>query len=680
MAAQPGKVEIRVQGIGDMNFYSALGSPDLPPGRRRVQVADPPPLPRHRLRIVNWSRANRRTTKGIAWYLAFPFTLMNLVGYMQPSRSRPSRVLSAAVATLSVLLTISAFAWLVVLTESVLAHLPGAAPGVRGGWWICAAAAALLVGVLVGRAVRDERRTSSNPRSGADVRPESSGQPESATGSWLTTGVHIAAVIVFALVTALIRPAELPWSGWPSVPTPTAEGMMPKLDAMTALVVVTVLMAMLGAALLQGQSWYARLRRGAGGGGASGGGDSEVSGGGNDDSGSDDDGSDSARGDDGGSARWESGGLGTAGAVLVTAMALLHAGLDLIRMTLDNLTDYAVHVFRPRAVVDPSGIPRLLLAYNDPATLGDNRLDFLPAHAVLFLILLSGSAALVARWFHGPGLWALLRYQAEGWRWLHRVMTDLARVLRWVLLIAGIAMVAGSYAGISWLESSRTERIFPLLLILINTLAAVVVLVVLFAQFHGLRRIIGWISDVAGFWPIRHHPLSGVSYRKAVVAGIRMEIARHSGTHVVLVGHSQGSVLCAWLLAAGGPAAEETVPAGGSAAAASPVAAEAAAGQVQLVTCGSPLGLLYPLFFPAQFTSGFFARVNRNSAAWMNFWRPTDPLATAVVQARNTELPDPRPGDPLNVHFDYWTDPAQMAYIAALPEPDEAPVSHRQVR
>jgi hypothetical protein len=69
-------LEVRVHGIGDHSTFSALGRPKYKElVDSRVWSGQVPQLPAHPLRLVNWSRANRKITRHLGWYLAFPFTL-----------------------------------------------------------------------------------------------------------------------------------------------------------------------------------------------------------------------------------------------------------------------------------------------------------------------------------------------------------------------------------------------------------------------------------------------------------------------------------------------------------------------------------------------------------------------------------------------------------------------------
>lgn len=162
------------------------------------------------------------------------------------------------------------------------------------------------------------------------------------------------------------------------------------------------------------------------------------------------------------------------------------------------------------------------------------------------------------------------------------------------------------------------------------------------------------VADVVGFWPILSHPFAGLSYRNAVVGVLRERIVRWQsavkGDPIVFAGHSQGSVLAAWLLR----------PAEAREAGIRP-------GTVYLVTCGSPLRSLYGTFFTSHFSAQFFEEVRDFSAGWRNFWRDTDPIATPVHGAEDVQIEDANLDDfgrhVYRGHGDYWIEEQQMDAI-----------------
>jgi pimeloyl-ACP methyl ester carboxylesterase len=182
--------------------------------------------------------------------------------------------------------------------------------------------------------------------------------------------------------------------------------------------------------------------------------------------------------------------------------------------------------------------------------------------------------------------------------------------------------------------------------LLLQLAGAAAVLTLLLGQLRTVQEVLGRAADAAGFWPVRDHPLAGASYREAVIAGIEQEAARLGPTRVALVGYSQGSVICAWLVA-------ET-----------PALSDCR--ELHLVTTGSPLVSLYSAFFPAYFTDGWFGRVADRSTGWANFWRATDPVGTPVPGAVNVELTDPDAAGTVQGHGGYWNAPEVIKHVAAV--------------
>ena len=80
--------------------------------------------------------------------------------------------------------------------------------------------------------------------------------------------------------------------------------------------------------------------------------------------------------------------------------------------------------------------------------------------------------------------------------------------------------------------------------------------------------------------------------------------------------------------------------------------------RITLFTCGSPLWSLYAAFFPTYFGRDFFQRVAANSARqeWFNYWRLTDPIATALPYAHDDDVTELR-SEPLRGHSEYWRGP-----------------------
>ncbi|WNG82394.1 hypothetical protein C6A86_001410 [Mycobacterium sp. ITM-2016-00316] len=169
-----------------------------------------------------------------------------------------------------------------------------------------------------------------------------------------------------------------------------------------------------------------------------------------------------------------------------------------------------------------------------------------------------------------------------------------------------------------------------------------------------LRKTVEGIADIACFWPITLQPLGARTYRTHAIDGIADALKQAGKAPTVLVGHSQGSVLAPWTLTS-----DQTT--------AVVKAQWPDPDDLVLVTCGSPLESLYATFFPHSFNRTWFADVNAKVKAWQNFWRDTDPIASALPYESidSTPIPDP-PGKETKVfaHSDYWIAEEQRTFIS----------------
>lgn len=570
--------EIRIHGIGDHEYYTSLGLPVEKPLNSWVQVATPPPLPDHRLRILNWSRSRRQTT-GFLWYLAFPFTLANVAGRMEPvgRSAAPAAFLRAIVVAVAVVLTLSQLAWLIVLGETILRYL-NLMPSVLRA--VPLIAAALLTTWLAHRYLTVVKAQSGQLRS--HVRPLA----------------HAAVVIGAGILLSLAPPAQLIHGGWPSTPMPDG---VSRLDAMALWIALSTGIAFAASLLLAIRSNVAS--------------------------------------EDG---KRPNAPLAAAGVLLAVAVPLMHAVTALVRMVLDNLLGYVTGLFG--WVRGPQPHSGILLPYDNPADPGDSRLDLFPFLALIAVVAALLAAAVVLVSVPGPGLPPITGGRAARGRWWHSFSAAAPRLLPRILPLAIVLALAAMTAAVLLGEGRLGGPWLALAILGLQIAGAVVVLVVLLGQLRPLREVLGKIADVAGFWPVRDHPLAGSSYRDAVVDGISELVNRHAGGEVVLVAHSQGSVLCAWLIAR----------------------ARTAAVRPHLVTAGSPLGSVYTRFFPATFTPQLLADVAAGTRSWTNFWRNTDPVGFPILHASNRELPDPRADGIVRSHRDYWTEPEIVARVAAL--------------
>jgi hypothetical protein len=155
------------------------------------------------------------------------------------------------------------------------------------------------------------------------------------------------------------------------------------------------------------------------------------------------------------------------------------------------------------------------------------------------------------------------------------------------------------------------------------------------------RRTIGVLWDVGTFWPRSYHPLSPPSYTERAVPELqrRMWWLHDNGGHVMLVAHSQGSVVATAALVQPGCRPADDHPA--------------------LITFGSPVCKLYSWAFPAYFDRTLLEPLEPGKAGrlndWRNFYYPTDPIGGSVAP----DLPAAG-GDPVDEEF---LDPAQCYYL-----------------
>ncbi|GIF23073.1 hypothetical protein Ate02nite_58030 [Paractinoplanes tereljensis] len=173
------------------------------------------------------------------------------------------------------------------------------------------------------------------------------------------------------------------------------------------------------------------------------------------------------------------------------------------------------------------------------------------------------------------------------------------------------------------------------------------------------RRWLGVLWDVGTFWPRSFHPFAPPCYTERAVPDLQRRIRwlNDSGSRVVVVAHSQGSVLAALALV------------------------QQPAGQPTLVTFGSPLMKLYGWAFPAYVHGDVLNHVQE----WRNFFYPTDYIGGPVDRKGvDVPLPDPdsawyvagEPMPPMRRHTGYWSDEAmwrQIDQLAAEPRRARVP-------
>jgi hypothetical protein len=152
--------------------------------------------------------------------------------------------------------------------------------------------------------------------------------------------------------------------------------------------------------------------------------------------------------------------------------------------------------------------------------------------------------------------------------------------------------------------------------------AGIVGLAVAATRDREKRRMVGVLWDVITFWPRANHPLTPPCYSERTVPELVGQLwylaANHR--HVVLTGHSQGSII----------------------AAATVLQADAAGlPRTGLLTFGCPLRRLYARNFPAYFGHNTVEAVRaREPNRWINLWAMTDPIGSWVLVNDNAVMAD----------------------------------------
>lgn len=621
-------VEIRVHGIGDHNDWSGLGSPTLiyDGAPLAPDVAQPPTLPDHTVLLVNWSRTSRKRS-GWLWYLALPFTVVNAAGYMVPTgdagTERTDRQVRTSSVATGLVLTVLGYVWLVAIVETIARRSLLSVTSMRHAGTVIAVAVGVLLSL--GMAWRRRRRS------------------DDARTPFGVYALNMLAVVAATVATLAVRPAHqrinAAWmpdvfttygpsatyrqvSGNEVVPTfaqrVSSGELVSYLDALTTTSVLGILLVVLIA--------FGVLVRGL------------VA---------------DPKGD-------RPSALATAMA-LVSAAVLLISVASALRLFLDNFVAYL-----SRKDLLLGGDPEAHAPYSARIMLpplntyfanrDDYAMDLLSILGAIGVLALLAGSLLVNLLPFGAGRarWTSKRRKkknpvadraAAAWR--RELVMSLPKTLGPTLAVGFLCWLAGIFI-VARVVTEWSLRYWDLAVFIVQaTSVAAVATIIAGRRVDAVRKPLSMLADLLGFWPVASHPLAGASYRSVVVAGISEQLHESTTSARVLVGHSQGSVLCAWTLA--------YLP-------------DDDHSSVDLVTCGSPLRSLYALFFPRQFDAAFFERIKCRARNWVNFWRDTDPIATPVTGIADDDIPinDPDAAGVLRVHSDYWTAPKQLEHVAAL--------------
>ncbi|GAB3684627.1 hypothetical protein [Saccharopolyspora tripterygii] len=209
------------------------------------------------------------------------------------------------------------------------------------------------------------------------------------------------------------------------------------------------------------------------------------------------------------------------------------------------------------------------------------------------------------------------RKAASAWKFAdlqRRYSHQFFLVIAGVLTISTAASLIARFAGmpqIGWLSAIGVVALAGLAVGLLR-------MVFLAATKRDTARVLGVLGDLALFWPREAHPVVPPCYALKVIPELADRAAEHladPNTRVVLVGHSQGSLLAAVAAAR----LLETLP-------------EQDRERVGLVTAGSQLQWAYPRAFPGVVPhSALRDLAGGLGHRWRSLCRGTDPLGGAVT-------------------------------------------------
>jgi hypothetical protein len=625
---RPHGIEVRVHGIGDHATFSALGRPKYKElVDSRVWIGEVPPLPTHQLRLVNWSRANRQITRHLSWYLAFPFTLLNVAGYMEPKERWPRYLMRAGVALASICLSVSMAAWITVILETAWRAVVFEDDRLTGVVLQAIGPSLLIVFVMyrifVGRALVDK-------------------------GGALISVTTIAALI--SMVFYLHSKPASETGGWLHRRLVNPGDGENAADAMTTIVTTTTTIVWLIAlALCVFALWKKRD------------------------------------------------GAAYAGAaiLLVLAVTLLHAAGSMLRLFTASLVgfvpsnnDRLVHI-SPGTSMRNVLLPKPDDLHSEVVTSVGNalRIDLIP---VFFIAMLALSAAIFwveLQWQHRRTSKAVSPKTADDTsrRYTKGASRTHDLVLSLPTELATPATLAILATGIVWMVmcagfTDANPRLIGEMLLTLQIVGAVAILLIIVRRpekmADRLRRTFGSVADIAGFWAPDLHPLAGASYRRSLISGIRQAIndlvLQHPSAPIALVGHSQGSVVCAWFIR-GGHWTEQPTEGCSDRRALRDELLEASdsdrSDRIALFTCGSPLSTLYETFFPRYFDQSFFRKTSSmtyRGTWWRNYWRKTDPIGSPLSVRRPVDNVDvtERMDEETMGHGEYWREARLRGGIA----------------
>jgi hypothetical protein len=655
-------VEIRIHGVRDHPDYSSLGgarpvdddpSDTANDSSHRTRTLRAPALPDHELWLFNWSRTSR-SIGGFFWYLALPFTLLNVVGQTGRVKRGTDPVIATAVFVQGIVLSGTVLLWSIAMVETVMGFIEiSMSDEGRVAFGVVYACGSVLIVIAVPTLARGWKGLKG--RAGARARLCALWTVHAVTvvglGSWLLS-VRPGQIVGWAVDSPwagvqgwIIR--ELPF-GSVVAPDPVSDPSSPcylvddvvacyraqdvsnggglYIDVLSVSIWIGFVVSVALAVLVLLRAVSIRLARRSGEG------------------------------------RRTAASLAAGAFLLVAGWVMLVSFSSATRLGLYWALQTAVQFIPWRDVVTSySPQPSFtVLPYQtdarDLSLVNGISLNGAVGVAAFALCLLVGG--LLLRRPNRPGPGRLMRF-------IHNVITSLDRLLLPVVMSAGILWIGVSAFGVALNQSLHRryepgEQIPPpgpevvfvsgliQLFVGLATLVGFFALIFVVSRGRGgkLHETLDIVADVIAFWPPEWHALAGASYRDLVMHGLLATEKRASG-RILLAGHSQGSVLAYWFVLhhARNPS------------------------RIDLLTCGSPIESLYSVAFPSFFDLSTHRDALTRVRSWSNVWRDTDPIATplrpdeeeATPGVRNVQSPDPSAeGGPVLGHGDYWTDARQV--------------------
>lgn len=615
--------ELRVHGIGNHERWSSLGVPALKLDESGNTSLSQAPELKHRVLLFNWSRMTRDGNRTMFWYLALPFTIMNMALAMRPARSRPHIVQHKFICHgTSIAMTVLLAVWLMATAEQTVAALQlPELQGVRAHIWAVVLAGAAHVALMAIRLARE--KTFSSERHIQSIRLR-------------VCAGHCAAVVTVVAAGLVLRPARVALSSdWEFLASREGGDAVGRsvgyLDPTAAITYAVLLFAM--CVQLHGATIQKRVV------------------------------------------------LGDDVAIPLRATALTSLCATLLSALLVSVLSRAI----PNAIAavlspflakwrggqyDPGAAIWAPSLGPSDATVTLPLLLFaaLSLIGVLFVIFTGAQPHLVGLvqrrasrrlgWGdESSGAPREVRHHNEFLGWAHRTVVDrfpshLTRVSIWSCF--GLVTLAALFARLFEYRATDTAdpEGYPFLFGWVDSLSAAAAAIVLLSikrasMMPAMRAAFAGMGDVVGFWPVSAAPLGARSYREAVCRKLAEAVTMEARGDFVLVGHSQGSVLAVWLVGHRSTYGVRLPTA--------------------LVTCGSPLQSIYARLFPAECGDKLMKEV-AGDVRWANFWRSSDPIAselsaTGVEDTRLSDV-DESSGAKFQGHSNYWMNHQQQEAVA----------------